>query len=296
MTTLTDTRQGRATRTAQRPSSRRHENRPARRWWKTAIGVVLTAIMLFPVYWMVNVSLTARGSIRDADLYPKDFTLDHYRVVLHDQLPYLGTSLVVGVGTVVVTLLISAPAAFALSKLFVPGRRTLNFLLIVAQMIPAVVMALGFYTIYSNLGILDTLPGLILADSTIAVPFGVMLFAAFMTGIPRELLQAAQIDGASSWRTFRSVILPISRNAAVTVGLFAFLWAWSDFLFASTLNRDGGRLRPITMGIYDYIGSQNQEWGPMMATAVMASIPAAILLVVAQKYVAAGVTAGAVKD
>jgi multiple sugar transport system permease protein len=217
-------------------------------------------------------------------------------VVLHDQLPYLGTSLLVGIGTVVVTLLISAPAAFALSKLFVPGRRTLNFLLIVAQMVPAVVMALGFYTIYTNLGILDTVPGLILADSTIAVPFGVMLFAAFMAGIPRELMQAAQIDGASQWRTFRSVVLPVSRNAAVTVALFAFLWAWSDFLFASTLNRGGGKLRPITMGIYDYIGSQNQEWGPMMATAVMASIPAAILLVVAQKYVAAGVTAGAVKD
>lgn len=272
------------------------EHRVRRTWWKTAIGVTLTALMLFPVYWMVNVSLTARGSIRDGDLYPKDFTLDHYRVVLHDQLPYLGTSMVVGIGTVVVTLLISAPAAFALSKLVLPGRRTLSFLLIVAQMVPAVVMALGFYTIYTDLGILDTVPGLILADSTIAVPFAVMLFAAFMTGIPRELLQAAQIDGASQWRTFRSVVLPVSRNAAVTVALFAFLWAWSDFLFASTLNRGGGHLRPITMGIYDYIGSQNQEWGPMMATAVLASIPAAILLVVAQKYVAAGVTAGAVKD
>ena len=163
-------------------------------------------------------------------------------------------------------------------------------------MIPAVVMALGFYTIYSRLGILDTVPGLILADSTIAVPFAVMLFAAFMLGIPRELMQAAQIDGAVALATFISVVMPVSRNAAVTVALFTFLWAWSDFLFASTLNRGGGNLRPITMGIYDYIGSQNQEWGPMMATAVVASIPTAILLVVAQRYVAAGVTAGAVKD
>jgi len=271
-------------------------DRVQRTWWKTAIGAVLTAIMLFPVYWMVNVSLTARGSIRDGDLWPKDFTLDHYRVVLGDQLPYLGTSLLVGLGTVALTLVISAPAGYALSRLLRPGRRVLNFVLIVAQMIPAVVMALGFYQIYSDLGILDTVPGLILADSTIAVPFAVMLFSAFMAGIPRELLQAAQIDGASFWRTFRSVVLPVSRNSAVTVALFAFLWAWSDFLFASTLNRGGGNLRPITMGIYDYIGSQNQEWGPMMATAVLASVPTAILLVVAQRYVAAGVTAGAVKD
>jgi multiple sugar transport system permease protein len=267
-----------------------------RTWWKTTIGAILTAIMLFPVYWMVNVSLTKREAIRDGDLIPKAFTLEHYRVVLNDQLPYLLTSLVVGLGTVILTLAIAAPAGFAISRLFQRVNRTLAFILIVAQMIPAVVMSLGFYSIYSDLGILDTVPGLILADSTIAVPFGVMLFAAFMSGIPRELLQAAHIDGASNWRTFRSIVMPVSRNAAVTVALFSFLWAWSDFLFASTLNRGGGDRRPITMGIYDYIGSQNQEWGPMMATAVVASVPAAILLVVAQRYVAAGVTAGAVKD
>lgn len=271
-------------------------NRVRRQWWKTGLGIVFVAIMLFPVYWMINVSLTPRNAIRSGHLFPENPTLDHYVVVLHDQLPYLGTSLMIGLGTVALTLVISAPAAFALSTLTVPGRRTLNFLLIVAQMLPAVVMALGFYTIYSRLDILDTVPGLILADSTIAVPFAVMLFSAFMSGIPRELLQAAQIDGASHWRTFRSVVMPVSRNAAVTVALFAFLWSWSDFLFASSLNREGGKLRPITMGIYDYIGSQNQEWGPMMATAVVASIPTAILLIIAQRYVAAGVTAGAIKD
>jgi multiple sugar transport system permease protein len=267
-----------------------------RAWWKTPLAVALTALMLFPVYWMVNVSLTRRDSIRRGDFIPLDFTTDHYAVVLRDQLPYLGTSLIVGLGCVILTIAIAAPGAFALSKLAVPGRRTLNFVLIVAQMVPAVVMSLGFYSIYNRVGLLNTVPGLILADSTIAVPFAVMLLSAFMAGIPREMLQAAQLDGASTWRTFRAVVLPISRNSLITASLFAFLWAWSDFLFASTLNREGGDLRPITMGIYNYIGAQNQEWGPMMATAVVASIPAAVLLVLAQKYVAAGVTAGAVKD
>jgi multiple sugar transport system permease protein len=163
-------------------------------------------------------------------------------------------------------------------------------------MIPAVVVALGFYQVYTDLGILDTVPGLIIADSTLAVPFGVMLLSSFMAGIPRELLQAAQMDGASIWRTFTSVVLPLSRNSAVTVALFAFLWAWSDFLFASTLNRGGGDWRPITMGIYNYIGAQTQDWGSMMATGVVAAIPTALLLVVAQRYVTAGLTAGAVKD
>ncbi|MDP3950688.1 carbohydrate ABC transporter permease, partial [Microbacterium sp.] len=130
---------------------------------------------------------------------------------------------------------------------------------------------------------------------TIAVPFAVLLFTAFMSGLPRELLQAARMDGASAWRTFTSVVLPMSRNSVLTVSLFAFLWAWSDFIFASTLARNSS-MTPVTLGIYSYIGNNTTQWNAIMATAVVASIPAAILLVVAQRYVAAGVTAGAVKD
>jgi len=156
-------------------------------------------------------------------------------------------------------------------------------------------MAMGFYAICLSLGLLQSVPGLIVADSTLAVPFAVLIFTAFMSGIPRELLQAAQMDGAGPLRTFGSVVLPMSRNAIVTVSLFAFLWSWSDFVFASTL-ANGGAHEPITLGIYHYIGNNNQEWNAIMATAVVASIPAAVLLILAQRYVAAGVTAGAVKD
>ncbi|GAA3758962.1 hypothetical protein GCM10022225_50510 [Plantactinospora mayteni] len=149
--------------------------------------------------------------------------------------------------------------------------------------------------IYLSLGLLNTLPGLVVADDTIAIPFGVIVFQAFMSGIPEEVIQAATVDGAGPLRMFWSVVLPISRNATITVGLFAFLWAWSDFVFASALD-GGGRLRPITLGIYQYIGNNNQQWNAIMATAVVASIPAAALLVVAQRYIATGVTTGAVKD
>lgn len=262
----------------------------------TLVALILVAVMLFPVYWMINVSFTQRESIRAGHLIPLDFTVDHYKTVFSDQLPYLSTSLLIGFGTVLVTLIIAAPAGYALAKLQLPGSKGMQFVLIVAQMVPAVVMSLGFYSIYNKVGLLNTVPGLILADSTIAVPFATMLFTAFIAGIPASLLEAAALDGASYWRTFRSVVLPMSRNSAITVSLFAFLWSWSDFIFASTLNREGGSTRPITMGIYNYIGAQNQEWGPIMATAVVASIPTALLLIVAQKYIAAGVTAGAVKS
>jgi multiple sugar transport system permease protein len=268
-----------------------------RRWWVTPAGVLLTAAMLFPVYWMINVSLTKASDMRKSppNLIPLDPTFDGYSAVIHQQLPYLGTSLLVGAGTVALTLLLAAPAGFSLAKLRPPGGGLLSLLLLIAQMIPSIVMAMGFYSIYIKLGILSTAWGLILADSTIAVPFGVLIFTAFMSRIPGELLQAARIDGAGTVRTFLSVVLPVSRNAIVTVSLFAFLWSWSDFLFANTLD-NGGSLQPITLGIYAYIGNNNQQWNAIMATAVVASVPAAVLLVLAQRYVAAGVTAGAVKD
>ncbi|MEU4832982.1 carbohydrate ABC transporter permease, partial [Streptosporangium sp. NPDC023615] len=212
-----------------------------RPWWKTVIGVALTAIMLFPVYWMINVSFTRDGDMRKSPpaFFPLDGTLDGYRAVLERQLPYLGVSLVVGLGTVALTLLLAAPAAFSLSRLRPRGGTALSFVLLVAQMIPSIIMAMGFYAIFLSAGVLNTVPGLIVADSTLAVPFAVLVLTAFMSGIPGELLQAARVDGAGHLRTFWSVVLPVSRNSLITVSLFAFLWAWSDFVFASTLDQGG---------------------------------------------------------
>jgi multiple sugar transport system permease protein len=265
--------------------------------WKTTVGVLLTAVMLFPVYWMLNASFTRDQDLRKTppSFLPLHGTLDGYRAVVLQQLPYLGTSLIVGLCTVALTLALTAPAGYSLAKLHPRGGGMFSFLLLAAQMIPGIIMAMGFYAILLGAHLLNTLPGLVVADSTIAVPFGVLVFTAFMRGIPEELMQAARTDGAGSLRTFWSIVLPLSRNAIVTVSLFTFLWAWSDFIFASTLD-GGGTKQPITLGIYHYIGNNNQQWNAIMATAAVASIPATILLIIAQRYVAAGVTAGAVKD
>ena len=261
------------------------------------MGLVLTALMLFPVYWMVNVSLTRDTDLRHTPpyLFPIHGTIEGYRTVLRQQLPYLGTSLLIGLGTVALTLCLAAPAGYSLAKLRPRGGGALSFMLLIAQMVPGIIMAMGLYATYLRLGVLNTTAGLIVADSTIAIPFAVLIFTAFMSSIPNELLHAATVDGAGLLRTFWSVVLPVSRNATITVALFTFLWAWSDFIFASTLDQ-GGTQQPITLGIYHYIGNNNQQWNAIMATAVVASVPATVLLVVAQRYIAAGVTLGAVKD
>jgi multiple sugar transport system permease protein len=271
--------------------------KPATTWWKTALALVLTAIMLFPVYWMVNSSFTRDTDMRRTppSFFPTHPTWEGYRAVFDQQMPYLGTSLIVGTGTVLLTVALAAPAGYSLALLRPRGGGLLSFVLLAAQMIPGIIMAMGFYAIYLSLGFLNTVPGLILADSTLAVPFGVLVFTAFMSGIPRELLQAAKVDGAGPVRTFGSIVLPVSRNAVVTVSLFAFLWSWSDFVFASTLDGGGGH-QPITLGIYHYIGNNNQQWNAIMAAAVVASIPTTLILVAAQRYIAAGATTGAVKD
>ena len=193
-----------------------------------------------------------------------------------------------------VCLLVATPAAYALSLHRVRRSGIVLFILLLSQMIPGIIIANALYSAYNTLGILNTVPGLILADSALGIPFSILIIRAFMSAIPVSILEAARVDGAGRLRTFFSIVLPLSRNAIVTAALFSFLFAWSDFLFALTLDSNSAA-RPVTLGIYQYIGGFVADWGSVMATATMASLPAAILLVVAQKYVAAGATGGAVK-
>ena len=260
----------------------------------TVLGLAFLTIMLFPVYWMVNASLQPGVSTADLQILPMSPGLDGYRQAIAGQGGNLATSLVVSLGAVAVCLCVATPAAYALSLHRVRRSGAILFILLLSQMIPGIIIANALYSAYNTLGILNTVPGLILADSALGVPFSILIIRAFMSAIPVSILEAARVDGAGRLRVFFSIVLPLSRNALVTASLFSFLFAWSDFLFALTLDSSSAA-RPVTLGIYQYIGGFVADWGSVMATATMASLPAAILLVVAQKYVAAGATGGAVK-
>jgi multiple sugar transport system permease protein len=279
-------------------STTAHVNRSRRRtepgWGSTAIGIVILAVMLFPVYWMINVSLQPGGSAVGTPWVPIHLNFSGYSTALSQQGRNLGTSLAVAIGSVVLSLAIATPAAYALAHFKVRLANTFLFAILLSQMIPGIVIANALYTAYNNVGLLNSIPGLILADSTGGIPFAVLIIRAFMGNIPREVVEAARVDGAGHVRAFVSVVLPMSRNALVTAGLFTFLFAWADFLFALTLTTTED-VRPVTLGLYQYIGTYVNDWSSVMATAVLASIPAILLLVVAQRYVAVGTTAGAVK-
>jgi multiple sugar transport system permease protein len=265
-----------------------------RGWGNTTIGVALLAVMLFPVYWMVNVSLQPSGSAVATPWIPLHLSFDGYARALEQQGAHLVTSLVVATGTVVFSLLVAAPAAYALAHFKVRGAGVVLFAILISQMVPGIVVANALYSAYTELGLLNSVGGLILADSAHGIPFAILIMRAFMGAIPTEVVEAARVDGAGQIRSFVSVVLPMSRNSLITAALFTFLFTWSDFLFALTLTTTED-VRPVTLGLFTYIGTYVNDWSTVMATAVFASIPAVVLLLVAQRFVAAGVTSGAAK-
>jgi multiple sugar transport system permease protein len=291
MTTLTRTT---AATTVRRRRSRRPHTRGRAGIGHTIIGIVILAVMLFPLYWMLNVSLQHSSGAVATPWLPTDISFDGYSKALSDQGGHLVTSLTIAIGTVIVSLLIAAPAAYALAHFRVRGAGVVLLVILISQMVPNIVVANALYSAYSNLGLLNSIPGLILADSSLGIPFAMLILRAFMLTIPPSLMEAAQVDGAGPIRVFVSIVLPLCRNAIITAALFCFLFAWGDFLFALTLTTTED-VRPVTLGLYTYVGAFVADWSSVMATAVMASIPAVLLLVIAQKYVAAGTTAGAVK-
>jgi multiple sugar transport system permease protein len=260
----------------------------------TILGVLFLAVMIFPVYWMVNASLQANGSAVSSSPYPTRVDTSGYQAAFSQQLGNLGTSLIVAVGSVLLTLVVAAPAAYALARFGLRGKGIVLLALLIAQMIPGIVIANALYTAFNDLRLLDSYLGLILADASLGIPFAVLIMRAFMQGIPASLVEAARVDGASQFRAFWSIVVPISRNSIITAALFTFLFTWSDFTFALTLTTSD-KVRPVTLGIYQYLSGNVQNWGPVMATAVLASIPAIVLLIVAQRYIAAGALGGALK-
>ena len=266
-------------------------------WVKTALGVLIVGVILFPLYWMANASLQPHEALLapSPSWFPNPLIIDNYMAVLATQGHNIFVSCVVAGGAALLSLIIAAPCAYGLVVFHMRWTTLLVLLLLLAQMLPHVVMANALYAIYARVGLLNSYSGLILADSTMGVPFAILILRAFMASLPRTLIEAALCDGAGHWAVFLRIILPLSRNGLITSGLFCFLFAWSDFVFALTMETRQ-KIVPITLGIYQYIGTHQTDWNAIMATAVLASIPPIVLLLLGQRRIAAGLTGGAIKE
>ena len=287
----------------------RHK-KTAVRWLSTLVAFAAVAVMLFPIYAIIVASFESSVTLFSSHFHflPYHPTLANYRTVVlgeqagaagavtvtSNQLAHVLTSFEIALATALLTLVVSVPAAYALAKYRM--RVTVLFVgaLLLAQIVPSIVLATSLFAVLLKAHLVNTLPGVILCDGTYAVPFGILVLRAFLFSLPNELLHSARVDGASEWQTFRMIVIPLARSAIITVAVFAFLAGWGDFIFAlTTLN--GASFEPITVGIYQFLGYYQANWGAVMADGVVALVPAGVLLVIAQRYIATGLTAGAVK-
>jgi multiple sugar transport system permease protein len=267
----------------------------ALRWLCTLAAAAALVVVLFPVYAAVVGSFESTETLFSGTYYwlPHAATLDNYRTVIQANSGNVLTSLIVGVGTAALALVVAVPAAYALSKYRLRVTVFIVSSLLICQIVPSIVLATSLFIIFHWLHLVNTYPGLIIADGTYAIPFAILVLRAFFFSLPNEVMQAARVDGASEWQTFARIVVPLARSAVITVAVFAFLNGWGDFIFALTV-LNGTTIVPITLGIYTYLGNYSTQWGAVMAAAVFAMVPAGVMLVLAQRYIASGLTAGSV--
>lgn len=261
------------------------------------ITLILIAILtLAPLLWMVSASLMPAG---EANTFPPKFipddpTLEHYRNLFTrlNLLRYILNSVVVSVSITLISLLVNSMAGFAFAKFHFPGRDTLFKTLISAMIIPAQVTMLPLFLLLKQMGVINTYIGVIIPG--MASIFGIFLIRQYMLSIPDSLIEAARMDGASDFRIYWSVILPLAKPILVTLAIFTFMGAWNDFLWPLiVLTRDSMYTLPVALA--NLMGEHAQDTELMMAGSVLTILPVLIVFLVLQKYYIRGIMIGSVK-
>jgi multiple sugar transport system permease protein len=259
--------------------------------------IAIVAFALAPYVWMMITSLKPEGEIArwPVAYWPHDLTFEHYQFLLRRTAfgGNLLNSLVVALGAVAVGLGVSVPAAYAFSRFHFAGRRYLMIQFLVINMFPIVLLILPLFVLMRVLGLLDTYAGIILGHSTFAIPFSIWMMTSYMNALPRELDEAAIVDGASRLQVVRRIILPLAMPGIVTTGIYIFVASWNEYLFAMMLS--GERVRTVTVALQLFIGEYSIKWGLLTAGGVVVAIPVTVLFLLIQRRLVGGLTAGAVK-
>ncbi len=259
-------------------------------------GIVLYTV--FPFYWGIVSSFETGSALFDADLLPSNPTLDNYVAVFEGQ-PFgrnLLNSVVVAAAVVAISLTLGLGAAYALGRITFRGRSFLLLVVLSASMFPQVAILAGMFELVQWLGLYNDLGALILSYLVFTLPFTVWVLTAFMGELPKELEEAAIMDGASPLATIVFVFLPLLAPAMAATGLLAFIAAWNEFLFALTFTlSDEMRTVPVAIALMSGASQYELPWGRIMAASVIVTAPLVALVLVFQRRIVAGLTAGAIK-
>jgi multiple sugar transport system permease protein len=266
---------------------------------KTAFGVLIVGFLLFPVYWMVLTSLRteAEAARTPPRLFPSGLNLDAYKTAVFDNptvTDAILNSAIISIGTMLLTLVLAVPAAFILARRRVRWVGFALLILLVAQLLPGIAVATPLFVVFKRIALLNTYPALILADATLTVPFAILVLRPFFLRIPRELEQAAQVDGCSPLGAFVRVVLPVARSGVITVAVLSFLLAWGEFLFGLSLTTSND-IQPLTVALASFSSSTGTPWSQVMAVASIVAIPIVVLFVGLQRYIVGGLTIGGIK-
>jgi trehalose/maltose transport system permease protein len=264
--------------------------------------LVILVYTVFPFYWAFISSIKPRDELFAArpSYWPSHPTLAHYQQVLQtgDFLVALENSAMVAVAVTVLSLVVGALGAYALGRFRFAGRRLVLYTVLAMTMFPQIAVLSGLFEMINRFGLYNQLPALMLTYLIFTLPFTVWVLTNFFKVLPRDLEDAAYVDGASPWQTFYRVLLPLSMPGLVTTGLLAFIAAWNDFLFALSFTQTPDK-RTVTVALWAFqpqtTGGFEIPWGQIMAATVIVTLPLIVLALVFQRCILAGLTAGAVK-
>ncbi len=262
--------------------------------------VIIFIYTMFPFYWAINSSLKTESELQQqpATMIPHAPTLENYEAVFRNGafIRALMNSAIVAVSTVVLSLIFGSFAAYALGKLRFPGRQTWLYVILAMTMFPAISILTGLYSLIKMFNV-NPLGGMIITYMIFTLPFTIWVLSSFFKALPNELMQAAQVDGATPFQAFYLVLLPLTMPALVTTGLLAFIGAWNEYLFALTFTSISPESRTVPVAIANFRGqfAMQEPFGEIMAATVVVTIPLVILVLIFQNRIIEGMTAGAVK-
>lgn len=264
------------------------------------LSVGVLCILLFPVFWTFITSLKTEQEIfqNPPTFYPHVLNIKSYAAQVEtgdfNMFRSFLNSFIISLGAMVIAVLLAVPASYAIARYKFKGRNGMLLCFLVTQMLPVSVLLTPMFIMFKNMHLYNTWGASILSDATIGIPFSILILKNYFASIPKDLEEAAWVDGCNKFKTFIQILVPIAKPGIIVCAIFSFLYAWGDLAYGMTFILDQQK-RPITAGIFNFMGQYGTRWSYLTAFAIVTIIPVSLIFIFMQKYIIAGMTSGAVK-
>ena len=264
------------------------------------ISVIILCVLLFPLFWIFITSLKTEKEIFQIPptFYPHVLNTKSYAAQVgngdFNMFRSFANSLIISAGAMVIAVVLAVPASYAVARYHFKGRNGMLLCFLVTQMLPVSVLLTPMFIMFKGMHIYNTWLSAILSDATLGIPFSVLILKNYFASVPRDLEEAAYIDGCTRFLAFLRILLPVAKPGVVVCAIFSFLYGWGDLAYGMTFILDQKK-RPITAGIFNFMGQYGTKWSYLTAFAIVTIIPVAFIFLFMQKYIISGMTSGAVK-